>query len=243
MPAPTLNADTPIVVVGFPPVWGLCSPSPFAVKLETFLRIAEVPYTTQALTGPPKSPTGKFPYLALPDGRVLADSSLIIEEVVRARGLEVDAQLSPAQRAQAHLLKRMVEEHTYYALVYARWAIDSGWDQVRLNYFNFVPAMVRPIAATMARRAALSQLKGQGIGRHPVGRVLELLRADLAAIESIMPEDGWIFGAPGVTDAICFGFIGSLLGTPGDCPAKAVTLGFPRLCAHVERVRARYWSA
>jgi glutathione S-transferase len=240
---PTLEKDTPIVVVGFPGGWGLCSPSPFAVKLETFLRIAEVPYTTAPLSGPPKSPTGKFPYLALPDGRVLADSSVIIDELQRARALTVDAQLSGQQRAVLHLIQRMVEEHLYFALVWARWARDEGFGHVGAHYFTFVPAPVRPFAAYMARRAALAQLQGQGIGRHPEARVLQLLRADLTALEQLLPEDGWVFGAPGRADAICFGFIASLLGTPGDCPAKALTLSFPKVCAHTERVRARYWSA
>lgn len=237
-----LQADTPVVVVGFPGVWGLCSPSPFAVKLETFLRIADVPYTTAALTGPPKSPTGKFPYLLHPNGSVIADSSRIIEELCRARCLQVDAGIDPQQRALLHMIQRLVEEHLYFVLVWARWARPEGFGHVRLAYFNFVPALLRPIAATMARRAALSQLHGQGIGRHPEARVLELLHADLTALEQVMPADGWVFGAPGRADAICFGFIASLLGTPGNCPAKQLTRQFPKLCAHTERVRARYWA-
>lgn len=243
MATPQLDAGTPVVVVGFPGVWGLCSPSPFAVKLETFLRIAEVPYTTSALTGPPKSPTGKFPYLSLPNGAVLTDSSVIIEELTRARALRVDADLDPHQRAMLHLIQRLVEEHIYFALVWARWARDEGFGHVRAAYFGFVPAPFRPIAAMMARRAARAQLHGQGLGRQPEARILELLRADLTALEQLLPADGWVFGAPGRADAILFGFIASLLGTPGGCPAKALTRQFPKVCAHTERVRARYWSA
>lgn len=242
METPSLEGDTPVVVVGFPGVWGLCSPSPFAVKLETFLRIAEVPYTTAPLTGPPRSPTGKFPYLLMPNGEVLADSSRIIEELTRARALQVDAALDPQQRALLHLIQRLVEEHIYFVLVWARWTRAEGFGHVRSAYFNFVPAVLRPLAAMIARRAALAQLHGQGIGRQPEGRILELLQADLTALEQLMPAGGWVFGSPGRADAICFGFIASLLGTPGNCPAKELTRRFPKLCAHTERVRARYWA-
>jgi len=48
---------------------GLPNPSPFCMKLETYLRLAGLPYTVHTLRGRPGSATGKAPYIHL-DGKI-----------------------------------------------------------------------------------------------------------------------------------------------------------------------------
>ncbi|MCP4807595.1 MAG: hypothetical protein GY913_10285 [Proteobacteria bacterium] len=55
-----------------PPLWGLPSPSPFVVKLETWLRMAEIPYHSRHLSRPPQSRSGKIPYIELVSGELVS---------------------------------------------------------------------------------------------------------------------------------------------------------------------------
>lgn len=96
---PALLRAGPVVVVGMAPLWGMPSPSPFCTKLETWLRMAGIPYTAKVLQGPPRSATGKIPYLELPDGSTLADSGRIIEALTEARGVRLDDHLSARDRS------------------------------------------------------------------------------------------------------------------------------------------------
>ena len=56
-------APKPIILWQMPPIWGLPNPSPFCMKLETWLRMSGLPYEAKAITGPPKSKSGKIPYI------------------------------------------------------------------------------------------------------------------------------------------------------------------------------------
>ena len=105
----------PIKVWSLPPLWGTPSPSPFAIKLMTWLRMADIPYVAPTMMGPPRSRTKKIPYIELENGETVADSSQIIERLTRDRGIALDDGLDTRQRALAHTIRRTVEEHLYSA--------------------------------------------------------------------------------------------------------------------------------
>ena len=56
----------------FARVWGIPNPSPFCTKVETYLRMAGIPYEV-ADAVPPQAPKGKLPYIT-DGGRKIADS-------------------------------------------------------------------------------------------------------------------------------------------------------------------------
>src|SRR5687767_11238947 len=100
-----------IAVHALGPIWGAPSPSPFVIKLLTWLRMAGVEHRLVPLRRPPQSATGKMPYITWADGRMLADSSAIIETLGKERGVDLDAHLDPRAKAEAHLIRRAIEEH------------------------------------------------------------------------------------------------------------------------------------
>lgn len=90
--------------------------SPFVVKLETRLRFAGVPYSTEeGSLG--KAPKGKIPYIeyaGTPGGgesTQMGDSALIIK-ALSERGVipDINAALSPAARAQDMGLRALLED-------------------------------------------------------------------------------------------------------------------------------------
>src|SRR5215204_1715227 len=70
----------PVTLVQFAPVWGR-NVSPFSLKLEAWLRLADIPYEVRPARGLRKAPKGKLPYIVEADGSAVGDSTLIIEHL------------------------------------------------------------------------------------------------------------------------------------------------------------------
>jgi glutathione S-transferase len=135
----------------FPPVFGR-NVSPFTLKLETWLRLAGLPYEAVPTRNPGQGPKGKPPFIVDDDGTVVADSSLIIEHLVRTRGIDLDRELSREQRAQAVALQRLFEDHHYFIAVWSRWIDSDGWRDFGPAVFGSVPFPMRwPLAAFVRR--------------------------------------------------------------------------------------------
>ena len=96
----------------FNPAWGLPNPSPFCMKVETYLRMVGLPYEVVNGTMPFKAPKKKLPYIE--DGaRIVADSGFIIDYLKKTYGDKLDQNLSPVELTTAHMLRRTFEESLY----------------------------------------------------------------------------------------------------------------------------------
>jgi glutathione S-transferase len=236
------GAMEPVVVWGMPPMWGIASPSPFALKLETWLRMAGIPYTTKVLAGPVPSKTGKFPFVERPGGETLADSGIIVDTLTRERGVTLDAGLTDAERATAHVVRRTLEESLYFSVAWWRWIDAAGWEVTRESYFGSLPWALRQLVPGIVRNAVRKSIHGQGTGRHEPDHVAALAVADVDAVATLLGDRAWFFGRPTTTDAILYGFFGNVLAAPIPGRVKDAVLARPNLVAHVARVRAAYWA-
>src|SRR5262249_25820838 len=101
---------TPIKLFQFPRMFAVPNLSPFCCKLETWSRSARIPYEIVATRDPRKGPRAKRP--SMEDGGVrIADTWIIVDSLVKTRGVDPDARLDAAQRATALLVQRTLEEH------------------------------------------------------------------------------------------------------------------------------------
>ena len=78
----------------YPTDWDLPNVSPFCMKMETYLRLAQIPYETVTIVDPRKSPKGKLPYID-DNGQIIADSSFIIDYLKNKYNVALDSKLSP----------------------------------------------------------------------------------------------------------------------------------------------------
>jgi glutathione S-transferase len=90
----------PIKLFQFPRMFGIPNVSPFCCKLETWLRIARVPYEVVDTPDPRKGPKGKLPFIEDAGVRI-ADTSLIVDHLVKTRGVDPDAPQRLATRDRA----------------------------------------------------------------------------------------------------------------------------------------------
>ncbi|MGH8553040.1 MAG: glutathione S-transferase family protein, partial [Methylococcales bacterium] len=224
----------------FYPAFGLTDPSPFCVKVETFLRMVALPYQAICLTDPRKGPKGKLPFIR--DGeRTIADSTFVLKYLIDTYRCPIDAELSPEQKAGALALTRMLEEHLYWAIVFERWIDPSNWERIRAQFFGGMPPVIRSVVPVLARIKVKSTLNGQGLGRHSAEEIHALAADDIQAVSDSLGHRDFITGdRPSSYDASVYAFLSSILYCTLDSRAKKVIFDFANLKRYCERVRQAY---
>jgi glutathione S-transferase len=236
----TNAAHPPIKLFQFPRMFGIPNVSPFCCKLETWLRIARVPYEVVDTPDPRKAPKGKLPFIE--EGGVrIADTSLIVDHLVRTRGVDPDARLTASQRAIALLVQRTLEEHYAFVLAYTHFVRDEGWQHMRAR-FDSVPALVRPLVTRTVRGRVKEMLWKQGVLRHSREDIIESALRDWRAVLTVMGDGPFFFGeeATGV-DAVVFGALATSLLTPIESPIRDFLRSQRALVAYADRMRERFF--
>lgn len=232
-----------IKVYQFAPAFGLPNASPFCMKLETWLRMAGLPFerVNDGLRVM-KAPKAKLPYIE-EDGRLVADTSFIIEHLKQRHGDRLDAALTPAERAVATAFQRLFEENLYWAVVHTRWADEAGWAKTREAFFGMLPAPMRWFVPALARRGLLAEMRGQGMGRHTVAEIHAIGIKDVTAVADFLADKPFMLGAqPTSLDATAYAFLANLLWAPVDSPIRRHAQGRPTLEAYCQRMKARYYA-
>lgn len=225
-----------------PPLWGLPNISPASMKLETWLRLAEIPYEPRP-ANMAEAPKGKVPYVRH-QGALVGDSTLIIERLKKAYERDPDRDLSPAERAISLAFRRMVKENLYWVIAHTRWADPGNWaiyEELLVSFLAPDPAVARQIAAAL-RAQMLEQLRGHGMGRHAADEIHAIGGADLVAISDFLGDKPFFMGdRPTTADAAIFAYVANIIGVPLSCPTREVGLRLPNLVAYTERMRARFF--
>lgn len=224
----------------FPPAFGLPNASPFCMKLETYLRMAGLAYDVETVLRPASS-TGKAPYVVV-DGEKITDSGRIIARLEAAHGHPVDGRLTLAQRAESLAFQRMMEEHLYWVLVYARWIAAPPAERAAFLAGLGVPRALAPLAAWAGGRRCRRALYHHGLGRHAPEAIWQMGVGDLQALAYWLGSRPFGFGeTPTVFDACLFAFVGNIARMPWSNPLAAAALKHRTLTDHSARMLARYF--
>ncbi|MEL6453911.1 MAG: glutathione S-transferase family protein [Cyanobacteria bacterium J06623_5] len=242
MSAVFTESDVMITLYQFEPSLGIRCPSPICLKLETYLRMVELPYQVAANANVLKAPKKKLPYI-VDDGKVVADSGFIINYLKATYGDPLDAHLSPQPQGAMLGMRRLIEEHLYWIAFYYRWADDNNWQVIKKVFFETVPMPFRLFVPTLVRRSAMRDLYGQGIGRHSADEVFELGCENIRAISHFLSDRSYLMGdQPTSLDATGYGMLANLISVSIDSRLKDYTLGFENLVAYCDRMHNRYWT-
>jgi glutathione S-transferase len=177
----TLPETLPGRDVGF----GLPNPSPFCMKAWVWLTLAGVPFETRDFD-PRTSPTGKAPFIRI-DGEIVADSTAIAREVSLRRGVSLDAHWTDEERAKAALVQRVLEEHTYWGVLYQRWVDPAGWATYEPIIRSALP-LPGPFARILTwflRRKVRKEAWAQGLVRHSPDEIARRTLEDWAGVKAL----------------------------------------------------------
>jgi len=199
-----------ITLYTFGPYFDLPDPSPFVMKAEVLLKMANLPFEIDT-GGFNKAPKGKLPYIT-DDGEIIADSSLIRLHIERKYGFDFDAGLSPAERGIAWAFEKMCEDHLYWAGLHARWMVGENFNKGPRRFFDSAPAPLRPFIIAMVRRQVRRNLWGHGMGRHTMAEMEQLALRDIDAIADVLEGKPYLIGkSPCGADASIFPFVAHAL--------------------------------
>lgn len=230
-----------VILYQGPRAFGTPNMSPFCIKVEMYLRMANIPYTVKGWN-PARAPKGKMPVLGH-DGKLIGDSSFIIEYLKRTFGDSVDSHLTAEQHALGRAVQRMLEEASYFVGLYARWMEDDSWPLVRDAIFKRLPLMVRLLMPRKVRRRMRRILDMQGTGRHSRDEIYELGKRDLSAVAALLGDKPYLLGdKPSSYDAVVFAFLIANLRAPADNPLKQHTQGLKNVTAYVDRLNTQYFA-
>ncbi|WP_018411810.1 glutathione S-transferase family protein [Methyloversatilis thermotolerans] len=231
-----------IKLIQFPPALGLPNASGFCLKLETWLRMAGLPYENVYSMNLGRAPKGKMPYIVDDDGTTVADSGLIIEHLTRRHGVRLDSHLDASGRAQSLLLQRTLEEHAYWCVLYFRWADERFWPATRAAFFGGMRAPLKWFVPDLARKGMLQQVKSVGVGRHSPDEITEMGMRDIAAIATVLGDKPFLFGQPSTADASAYGMLANVVFVDLDLPFKSrIEREHPSIVRYCERMREVYW--
>lgn len=221
--------------------FGLPNPSAFCVKLETYLRMANIAY--ELVAGDPRdAPKGKVPWID-DGGKVLGDSALIIDYLKQKHGDPLDGALTDLQRAQGHAIQKMLEESLYFVSSYSKWVEDEGFAIYSAELFSGMPEEQLKYVPPMVRKRAIEKLHAQGIARHGRDEVYELGIKDVLAFDRLLGAGPFLFGEqPTSFDASAFGVIGNLKDGPFVSPVRDVINSNRNIAEYIDRIRRKYFA-
>jgi glutathione S-transferase len=229
-----------ITLESFGPAFGLPDPSPFVTKAEMLLKMAGLPYAVDT-SGFNKAPKGKLPYI-VDNSETIADSTFIRWHIETKYNIDFDRGLSAEQRAIAWAFEKMLEEHLYWAFVYARWMDDANFDRGPRNFFNKIPAPIRPFLIPMIRWRVRRALHGQGFGRHSPEEIVRLGTRSINATADFLGDKPYMMGAePKGLDATAFAFIAGSLCPLFETPLRTAAEQRDNLRQYVGRMTMRFY--
>jgi len=215
--------------------------SPFALKLETWLKLTGIKY--ENIHSMKFSSKGQIPYIEL-NGEQIPDSNIIIEKLKEKFQVDPDRDIPVTDLAMGHAATLMVENHTAHIGFHYRYGhhMENFLETLKLaEYYPSGKAIKNwgRVQPTMTRfRSWL-----HGIGRHENTEVWEMSFKDLSALSNWLGTKQYFLGSkPSTVDCMLFGHLAQFL---------FIDIGFPQktfmetkcqnLVELVNRMKQEFW--
>ena len=231
-----------IILYQPPQVFELINISPFCAKLETFLRMTGLNYEVEVVT--PKTfaqaPNGKVPWVRV-DGKMLPDSSLIIDYLQETHQINLAETYSAEEKAIATAVQRLIEEHLYWGMGYFRWTENATWPETVLSIF--MPNLpFKAVISRFMKYTFVKQMKTHGLARHEPDTVLDMCRDDLEVLSVQLGDKPFFFGDnPSLIDCTVFGFLDGIVRDPTSSRLQALAKNYGNLDAYCQRMGEKYF--
>src|SRR6201993_1536448 len=180
-----------LTLYSYPMLLGVADNNGYGLKVFAFLKLAGVPFRHEHIFDASKAPRGQLPYIGDGDDTV-GDSETILAYVTQKYGVTLDAALTPAQRTINLLITRTLDD-LYWVMSYSRWKDERYWPQFRDALKREHPGLTDD-GLMKAKEFNAQRYHYQGIGRYAPDAAMARGLADLAAISSLIPAQGFVHG-------------------------------------------------
>ncbi|NXT94384.1 FAXC protein, partial [Anhinga rufa] len=219
---------------------GVPSLSPFCLKMETYLRMADLPY--QNYFDGKLSPQGKMPWIEYNHKKV-SGTEFIIDFLEEKLGVNLNKHLGPHEKAVSRAVTKMVEEHFYWTLAYCQWVENLHETQKMVSLFGPFSDLLKWILCHLTKGIVKREMYGHGIGRFSEEEMYTLMEKDMRTLAGLLGDKKYIMG-PNVStvDATVFGHLAQAMWTlPGTRPERLIKGELINLAMYCERIRRKFW--
>ena len=214
--------------------------SQFVLKIETYLRMADIEFQTRSLGigFGETAPKGKLPYIEH-QGVQVADSSIIIDYLKGHFGDPLDGSLTSIERAKAHAIKRMIEEHIWWVMARERWWAPENpyWD---------TPGLLKELDQASyeeARDDSRRKCMEHGVGAFTDDEIDKRGREDLEALAIFLGDDSYVLGdQPTSVDATVYSFLWQIMNGPYSSALRSAALERDNLVGYVKRITEEWFA-
>ncbi|XP_062953801.1 failed axon connections homolog isoform X2 [Cynocephalus volans] len=221
---------------------GVPSLSPFCLKMETYLRMADLPY--QNYFGGKLSAQGKMPWIEYNHEKV-SGTEFIIDFLEEKLGVNLNKHLGPHERAVSRAVTKMVEEHFYWTLAYCQWVDNLNETRKMLSLSGGGPFsnLLRWVVCHITKGIVKREMHGHGIGRFSEEEIYMLMEKDMRSLAGLLGDKKYIMGPKLSTlDATVFGHLAQAMWTlPGTRPERLIKGELINLAMYCERIRRKFW--
>ena len=225
-----------LTLYSYPPLFGVADNNGYGLKVYAFLKLAGVPFRHEHIFDASKAPRAQLPYIVDGDDTV-GDSETVLSYVTGKYGVKLDAALTQAQRATGLLVTRMLDD-LYWVMSYSRWKDERYWHLFRDALKREHPFLTDE-GLMKAKEFNAQRYYYAGIGRYEPDAAMARGLADLAALASLIPAQGFVHGdKPGAVDAGIYGFIANIYFYDIDTPLKQFVVAHDNLVRHCRAIHA-----
>ncbi|EFA79921.1 glutathione S-transferase domain-containing protein [Heterostelium album PN500] len=209
--------------------------SPFVLKVITFMRYANIPY--KVINSMENGPRAKKPFIRY-NGELVSDSQNIIEFLTEKFNVTSLKLKDEQQEAEAHLLRRYIDDAFYWSLVYSRWC-DPVFSPVAVRgMLAGVPPMLFGIISRIAKSAVGKQLYNAGIGRCPREEIYSVAVKDVNSIAKRLGDSQFLFNDKlSVVDISLFSMLVQLYYAIEPTPISKAIKSNKNLVDYIERIQ------
>lgn len=216
------------------PPWNFIpSPLPACIKVETYCRMMKIPYENVYKTGTDQ----KLPYLEY-QGETKKHN--LLSFLNSKFEVDADANLSDKDKACSRAFQCMVEENTFWSLMYYRW-VDNFAETKK--YFKGLDVVRKNVRPKLDQGKCVKCLEAHEIGKHNKEEIYAIGEKDLRALSSFLDDKEFFMGSdPSTIDCTMFGLLSCLLYTAESSPlAKVVKEDLKNLVDFCDRMKLNFW--
>jgi len=224
----------------------LASCSPFCLKVESFLRMAEISYQNIDHKLRYKSKKGQLPFVEL-NGKEIADSDIIIKELSEYFGKNLDANLTEDQKTISYALESMLNNHTSWIVRWWRFNnpqtfLDTARLDIKKDLNSILPKPFCNLGFKIFFKNRANQTISHGIGRHTTEEIQEFAKTDLSRLSQALGTKQYFFGnEPHLLDCHAFAHLAQFIYTPFLDFDKWIQENHQNLIDFVNRFKDRYY--
>jgi glutathione S-transferase len=243
-PSPEIEEELPKVILHqLPPVKEIVSRSPQCLALETYIKMSGIAYENEyeeKAQDVTKENKGKIPYIVYKKNKVEGLKNCI-EFLKKEFEIDTDKHLSPTDEAVVHAFRTMIEESTYWSLIYYRWVDNYGESK---KMFSKLPPVLNVVSPKMFQNKCKKSIESHVIGRHNREELYNIAEQDLSALAAFLGEKAFFLGEqPSSFDAVAFGLLANFeYGTIGSPQQNLIKDKLTNLHDFDERMKEKYWS-